>query len=134
LDPFPKKKINKKYAATVKPEKNPDTSFLLWCTARKRTLVVAWKIGNHFSWSPIEVYSLTFQSENSRSGLNRLCLAMALVEVLFRERRLSSGWKTKIFDRMTALLVHCSLLGDISFGEARFQVLSWWWMYYCFMG
>jgi hypothetical protein len=29
LDPFPKKKINKKYAATVKPEKNPDTSFLL---------------------------------------------------------------------------------------------------------
>lgn len=33
-----------------------------------------------------EVQSLTFQSENSRSGLNWLCLAMALLKTLFCER------------------------------------------------
>lgn len=30
-----------------------------------------------------EIQSLTFQGENPRSGLNWLCLAMALLEALF---------------------------------------------------
>jgi hypothetical protein len=31
----------------------------------------------------VEVQSLAFQGENLRSGLNRLCLAMALLKALF---------------------------------------------------
>jgi hypothetical protein len=81
--------------------------------------------------STCEVRSFTFQDKNPRSGLNWLCLTMILLKVLFWERGLFSGWKPKIFDRMTTTLVHYSLLEDIAFGEPRVQLLSWWCLYCC---
>jgi hypothetical protein len=32
------------------------------------------------------------------------------------------------------VLVHCSLLGGIAFGETEVHVLPWWWMYCCCYG
>jgi hypothetical protein len=31
-----------------------------------------------------------------------------------------------IDDQAMTMLVHCSLLGDVTFGEDGFLVLSWW--------
>jgi hypothetical protein len=73
-----------------------------------------------------EVQSPTLQSENPRSGLNWLCLAMTLLKTLFCERGLSSWCKPKIYDRATTVLMCYFLLGGVAFGEARLPVLSWW--------
>jgi hypothetical protein len=58
--------------------------------------------------------SITFQVENSRSGLNWLCLAISFLKALFWEQGFSSGWKPKIYDRETTALVHYFLLGEAS--------------------
>jgi hypothetical protein len=68
----------------------------------------------------------TLQGENPRSGLNCLCLTIALLKALFCERGLSLRWKPKIYDRATTVLVHCSLLGGVVFGDVGLLVLSWW--------
>jgi hypothetical protein len=70
-------------------------------------------------------------SENPRSGLNWLCMAMTLLQALFWERGLSLGWKPKIFDQATMEFVQCSHFKGVAFGEPEVQMLSWWWMYYC---
>jgi hypothetical protein len=54
-----------------------------------------------------EVQGPTLQGENPRSGLNWLCLAIALLKALFCER--------------TFLL-----LGGVVFGDIGLLVLSWW--------
>jgi hypothetical protein len=82
----------------------------------------------HVRWGDCigELQSLTFQGENPRSGLNWFCLAMALLKALFCEWGLSSNWKFKMHDRAATVLVHCSVLGGVTFGKARLLVLSWW--------
>jgi hypothetical protein len=73
-----------------------------------------------------EVQSSILQGKNLRSGLNWMCLAMTLLKTLFCERLLFLGWKPKIFDRATMMLVHCFLLKDVTFGEAGLLMLYWW--------
>jgi hypothetical protein len=51
---------------------------------------------------------------------------MILLKVLFLRARISSRLKPKIYDRATTLFVYLLLLGGVVFGEAGFQVLSWW--------
>lgn len=63
------------------------------------------------------VPSHDFQVEKPRFGLHWLCLAITLLKELFWERGLSPGWKPKIFDRATTMLVHCSLLEGVAFVE-----------------
>jgi hypothetical protein len=76
--------------------------------------------------STAEVQSLIFYGENSKSRLSWLCLIMALLKVLFWERRFSLGWKIMISDRATMMLMHCFLHEDVDFGEFILWVLSPW--------
>jgi hypothetical protein len=70
--------------------------------------------------------ALPFSVKIQGLGLNWLCLAMALSKALFWEWCLSSGWKPNIYDRETTALVHCYLLGGITFGEDKLLVLFRW--------
>jgi hypothetical protein len=68
------------------------------------------------------------------SGINWLCLVMAFLRHCFERGDYLQGENLMSFDRGTTTLVHCSLLGGVSFGEPVVQVLSWWWMYCCCYG
>jgi hypothetical protein len=46
----------------------------------------------------IHSLSLNLQGENPRSSLNWLCMTMVLLNALFYEHELSSGWKPMIYD------------------------------------
>ena len=70
------------------------------------------------------VQSLIFQGENSKSGLNWLYLALALLKSLFWKCGLSPGWKHKIFDRVATMLLQCFLLEGITFWEYGLRMLS----------
>jgi hypothetical protein len=71
-----------------------------------------------------EVQSPSLQGEYSRSGLSWLCMSMTLLKALLCERGLSPGWKPKVYDRATMMLMHRFVLEDIVFGEAELLVLS----------
>jgi hypothetical protein len=79
-----------------------------------------------------EVQSPTLEGENSRSGLNLLCLTMILLKTLFCQREFSPRWKPMIYDWGTITLVHYFLPGDVAIGEAELRVLSWWCLYFCY--
>jgi hypothetical protein len=51
----------------------------------------------------------TLQGKNPKSGLNWLCLTIALLKALFCKQWLSLGWKPMIYDRAMRMLVHCFL-------------------------
>jgi hypothetical protein len=86
---------------------------------------VTWGSGIVRGGNTIEqVQSLTFQGENPTSGLDWLCLAMALLNVVLWGG-LSPGLKRKIYDRATTSLMHCSFLGSVVFRETRLLGLPW---------
>jgi hypothetical protein len=75
------------------------------------------------------VQSQDFQGESPMSGLYWVYLAIALLKALFCELGLSLGWKPKIFDRATTMLVSFFLFGGAAFGKSIIWsrcCLRWW--------
>jgi hypothetical protein len=64
-----------------------------------------------------------FSNKLAPLGKNQLSYTMVPLFRLFP--------RSCIFNRVTTVLVHCSLLGGVAFGEPEVQVLSWWWLYCC---
>jgi hypothetical protein len=61
----------------------------------------------------------TLRDKNPRSNFSWLCLAIALFKTLFFCKwGLSSGWKPKIYDRVTMTFVYYFLLEGVAFVEA----------------
>jgi hypothetical protein len=78
--------------------------------------------GGDSTW---EVQGPTLQGENPRSALIGCVWQLPYLRHCFMSADFSPGWKPKIYDRATMLLVHCSFLEALLFGVGLL-VLSWW--------